>query len=166
MNIQDALKGANPDYQRWVFGKNPYNTNCQRCVVAYELRRRGRDVKAKPNPGDARYPYEIFTDKDGNDIAFSPGYTETEIKKFTETAPNGARHCIYTKWDDGSGDSHVFISENENGKTIYADPQNGSDDVSWYFANGKKNSFRYFRMDDKQIKDDENLINEFVEVKL
>jgi SPP1 gp7 family putative phage head morphogenesis protein len=42
----DALKGTNPNYALgWK-----YQNNCQRCVPAYELRRRGYDVTAKPKP--------------------------------------------------------------------------------------------------------------------
>ena len=46
MAIQDAVKGANPNYSRG----SAYGVNCQRCVQAYEFRRRGYDVVAKPKP--------------------------------------------------------------------------------------------------------------------
>lgn len=41
-------KHANPKYGELVNGSfRPYTCNCQTCVVAYELRRRGYDVEAK-----------------------------------------------------------------------------------------------------------------------
>jgi len=44
LEIEAAVKGANPKFQRGT----PYSANCQRCVQAYEFRRRGYDVVAKP----------------------------------------------------------------------------------------------------------------------
>ena len=46
LTIEDAVKGANPNYH----SSHDYKINCQRCVQAYELRRRGYDVVAKPKP--------------------------------------------------------------------------------------------------------------------
>lgn len=37
-----------------------YQVNCQRVVQAYELRRRGYDVTAKPNPGDGSGQARVF----------------------------------------------------------------------------------------------------------
>lgn len=48
-SINNAYKNANPGYDpRKIFG-DEYSINCQRCVVAYEARRRGYDVVAQPN---------------------------------------------------------------------------------------------------------------------
>lgn len=49
MSIDKAdRKNANPKYQTLVNGSfRPYTSNCQTCVVAYELRKRGYDVEAK-----------------------------------------------------------------------------------------------------------------------
>ena len=47
-NLRDAVMGTNP-----MFGEGPeYQNNCQRCVVAYEMRRRGYAVTAMPRPMD------------------------------------------------------------------------------------------------------------------
>ena len=52
MSEEQANKGnANPNF---YLGKGSgYTTNCQTCVVAYELRRRGYDVSALPNLNNA-----------------------------------------------------------------------------------------------------------------
>ncbi len=47
MSVKDAYAGANPYYDD-TGSHAEYNMNCQRCVVAYELRRRGYDVVALP----------------------------------------------------------------------------------------------------------------------
>lgn len=46
LSITDALKGANPRFAKGT----QYAVNCQRCVQAYELRRRGYNVEALPKP--------------------------------------------------------------------------------------------------------------------
>ena len=46
---------------------------------------------------------------------------------------------------------HVFIAEQENGKTRFIDPQSGEKDVSYYFDSGmiKPIKTRILRVDDK-----------------
>ena len=47
IGIEEAIKGANPFYNT-SGAEGDFSQNCQRCVVAYELRRRGYDVVALP----------------------------------------------------------------------------------------------------------------------
>ena len=47
---QEDAQATNPNY---VTGKREYTANCQRCVCAYEMRRRGYNVIAKPRLPDA-----------------------------------------------------------------------------------------------------------------
>ena len=44
MEVDPAARDANPNYAKG----EEYRTNCQRCIWAYEMRRRGYDVEAKP----------------------------------------------------------------------------------------------------------------------
>ena len=44
MEVDPAARDANPNYAKG----EEYQTNCQRCIWAYEMRRRGYDVEAKP----------------------------------------------------------------------------------------------------------------------
>lgn len=59
-SIEDSLKGANPKYARGT----QYGVNCQRCVQAYELRRRGYDVEALPKPKKNKFGILRVDDKD------------------------------------------------------------------------------------------------------
>ena len=59
----------------------------------------------------------------------------------------------------------LFIAEKENGIVRYVDPQTGSLGVSNYFSFGVPGNFGYFRMDNKNITDDVNIINDTVELK-
>ena len=56
----DGQKG-NPHYSEDV----KYRYNCQSCVIAYEMRRRGYDVEAAPNEGKQR-PYQKEAAQDGS----------------------------------------------------------------------------------------------------
>lgn len=50
--LRDDIAAVNPDYKN---GHLSTRMNCQRCVVAGELRRRGYDVVARPAIGQTRY---------------------------------------------------------------------------------------------------------------
>ena len=168
MAIQDAVKGANPNYSRG----SAYGVNCQRCVQAYEFRRRGYDVVAKPKPstnniiswgsecfiqpGTYQYSYQ----------AYALNQTEAAVKKALANAPDGSRFSIYIKWKRTYGGSaHVFIAEKTGGVVHYLDPQTGNMDASDYFTRGSKGCFGYFRLDDKALTTDPNIISATVEVK-
>ena len=168
MAIQDAVKGANPNYSRG----SAYGVNCQRCVQAYEFRRRGYDVVAKPKPstnniiscgsecfiqpGAYQYSYQ----------AYALNQTEAAVKKALANAPDGSRFSIYIKWKRTYGGSaHVFIAEKTGGVVHYLDPQTGNMDASDYFTRGSKGCFGYFRLDDKALTTDPNIISATVEVK-
>lgn len=86
------------------------------------------------------------------------------IKRELAAAPDGARYTIYVQWKGRGSGAHVFIAEKYNGVVHYVDPQPGKEDVSHYFANGRKGCFGFFRMDDKQITTDQNIIAATVEV--
>ncbi len=121
-----------------------YRHNCQTCTVAYELRRRGYDVEAKPNPNLGKLGVDIrevdvyyathgmgyesrFLDKDGSPVTkFQSGAmadTDDAKRLFIEghTAEKG-RYEVYCQWKTGS--AHVFIVERQkNGNLVWYDPQ-------------------------------------------
>ena len=121
-----------------------YQHNCQTCTVAYELRRRGYDVEAKPNPNLGKLGVDIrevdvycathkmdwrsrFLDKDGSPVTkFRSGAiadTDDAKRLFIEghTAEKG-RYEVYCQWEEGS--AHVFIVERQkNGNLVWYDPQ-------------------------------------------
>lgn len=168
MGMREAVTGANPKYSRG----SAYGVNCQRCVQTYELRRRGYDVTAKPRlpkndivswgsecfiqPGTYQYSWQAYT----------LGQTEAAVKKALANAPDGSRFSIYIKWQKKYGGSaHVFIAEKTGGVVHYIDPQIGNLDASDYFSRGSKGYFGYFRLDDKPLTSDPNIISATVEVK-
>ena len=132
INLADAAEGANPF---WSSTEEPYAINCQRCVVAYELRRRGYDVIAQPNPNDkwAR----LVTGKDGTRYslwrgAFRHAKTDDVLGKTTEATirniekkmkeyGNGSRAVV--EFLRGRGGGHVVNVENRNGKILFVEAQ-------------------------------------------
>ena len=127
-DINEALRGANRNSKNtsdWG-----YENNCQRCCVAYELRRRGKNVVAKPF--DFRNGIEedellinLFeqiperVNLEGNGTVLIQN-----IKSQMEKWGNGSRAMIsFTATDLDSG--HCFIAEQVNGETVFLDPQHG-----------------------------------------
>ena len=168
MAILDAVKGANPNYSRG----SAYGVNCQRCVQAYEFRRRGYDVVAKPKPSTNNiisWGSECFIQPGAYQYsyqAYALNQTEAAVKKALANAPDGSRFSIYIKWKRTYGGSaHVFIAEKTGGVVHYLDPQTGNMDASDYFTRGSKGCFGYFRLDDKALTTDPNIISATVEVK-
>ena len=149
--------------------KTEYTHNCQRCVQAYEFRRRGFDVVAKPKPkvrGRIRYGNDCFTGADGKMADFTFFQTESKVKKEISNAPDGARYVVYVKWKRTYGNgAHVFIAEKENGVVRYVDPQSGKVDVADYFGYGSPGRFGYFRLDDKKLTTDVSIVDEVMEAR-
>ena len=146
-----------------------YTHNCQRCIQAYEFRRRGYDVIAKGKPKDGnniRFGSECFVDSNGKSAQFTFFQTAARVKKELSSAPDGARYGIYVKWKRsyGSG-AHVYVAEIENGTIRYVDPQSGKTDASDYFEKGSSGHFGFLRLDDKQITSDMAVIAETMEVR-
>ena len=160
MSIDDALK-ANPNYS----SGREYQINCQRCVQAYEFRRRGYDVIAMPKPSSnnlVSWGNECFIPSSANprdEYIFSNA--ASEVKKELTAAPDGARYSVYIAWKGRLGGAHVFIAEKQGNTIRYVDPQNGKSDVSSYFLQGKR--FGLFRLDDKDIQAADDIINQTVE---
>ena len=160
-SIEESVKKANPNYSQG----GAYRINCQRCVQAYELRRRGYNVEALPKPPAAQntvcWGSEVFNGYGKSRLdavgAYTTGQSAKQVKAELAQAPDGARYSIYIQWKN-SRSAHVFIAEKENGVVKYYDPQPGSMDASGYFARGKAKRFGFFRMDDKPITTDEGII--------
>lgn len=143
---------ANPNYQKGI--RNGYSQNCQSCVVAYELRRRGYDVEAFMRiVGDAdnipeklayhtelawRVPGTNETPKKmiaggikGRDID-KRGRVITKIKSLSElnaelnelTKEPGRYHINWTWKNENTG--HIVVCEKfANGGIRIYDPQSG-----------------------------------------
>lgn len=156
------LAATNPKYST---GRE-YKVNCQRCVSAYEARRRGYDVEALPaiTNGVDRMPY-MFDKKEGwtsvydgiKPINCTSNRTAGVKKKVEETMlsfGDGARAIVRVQWQQKyGGGGHVFIAEQVDGKTIFIDPQNNKQDVSGYFQLAKTKETYVLRIDDLEFTD-------------
>lgn len=138
-SIEQSLMATNP------FG---YDENCQRCVPAYEMRRRGYDVIAKDAPKNhlddsiGFYDYEkLFV---GMQWKSCSGTGYEEITDYLQKCGNGARVEIAIDTEDGN---HIFAAEQVGKKTIFIDPQKNSTDVREYFHKKLTNKTRFCRID-------------------
>lgn len=147
------LAAVNPSFRT----RDPkWAQNCQRCVPAYEMRRRGYDVVAKPRE----------TDKDGKpskaDRVWNGWMGIFKGASFERCGGSGRARCdsLMKQWGDGAraevyvawprklgGGAHVFVAENRDGKIVYIDPQSAKEDASGYFKNVLKGRTMIARID-------------------
>ena len=124
-----------------------FSVNCQSCVVANELRRRGYDVTALPNlKKEENIPYELsgktncaWIDPEtmqtpekkqaggqyvsGLDIKSK---TLTQLnKELNELTKEAGRYHIDFMWKDGKGGHNITVDRLENGSIRIYDPQIG-----------------------------------------
>lgn len=148
---EEAARKVNPHFAE---GKK-WQNNCQRCVSAYEMRRRGYDVQAKP----------IMLDKHGR-----PDTSDTLRKDWKKTFENASWEQIRIdeddlsvireqmgKWGDGSrsqicvhwpnGWDHVFSAEQIDGRTVFIDSQNPDADATGYFNRLQRGYTMFARVD-------------------
>jgi hypothetical protein len=151
--IMRAAKGTNPNYYKGI----EFQTNCQRCVVTYELRRRGMDVTAAPNYERFTnvFPHltNVFTSFNRHGTRGNGQYVSRRVlMERIGSMPNGARGIVSWsfKGDDGMPDGHVINFEKYNGRIIFIDPQVGLVGSS---ALGKadRNGYDYARLDNLQL---------------
>lgn len=161
--IQDCYNTTNPKYNLGT----EYKVNCQRCVSAYEARRRGIDVTAKAAimDGTDTLPYMMNPKGWANvyengleSLETVKGLTGKKIKdnicSMMREYGDGARAIIRVQWQ-GRNSGHVFIAEQVNGVTQFIDPQSSTRNVSSYFNKGmiKPSSTRLLRIDNKRFTD-------------
>lgn len=162
--IKDCYKTTNPHYRK----DRRYQENCQRCVNAYEARRRGYDVVAKPSPQtSARDTLAIMKHPKGWPAVYEKGPANIEkVKGGTAKTVkmnicermaeygNGARAIVRIRWQKIKS-GHVFMAEQDGDKTRFVDPQSGEKDVAYYFDPGmiKPTKTRLLRVDDKAFTD-------------
>ncbi|OTA27237.1 hypothetical protein B9G54_01580 [Alloscardovia macacae] len=152
-DIENALKGTNPEYES---GDLRYTVNCSRCVVAYEMRRRGFSVVASPRPVTAKgaavndfdtlYWTRVFRSK----LYACEDDGKQNIVDLMNKWGDGSRAIVSVVWDDGVF-GHVFIAEKDKGIIKFVDPQTGKSDVEYYFSLVQKGSTSIMRVDNAKI---------------
>ena len=156
--IDEDIKAVNPKYNPDAQGEEwqKYCENCCYCVTAYEMRRRGYDVKAKPRDNESKYheltdwyenPNEAMFDfKEKRTRSFGKGgnLDEQPLKKplkkddigislflsesYINRLPNGSRGFINLGWYFGGG--HIISFEKDKGSITVVDPQS-NDKYTW-----------------------------------
>lgn len=118
MPMARASSGTNPHYNKDF---DAYSSNCQRCVLTYEARRRGYDVTALPTYSGDLLPYSgDYLKALSNPKTVSVGKSVKKLENQMRDYGDGARAIVgISKGRAG----HVFIAENLRGKITYVDPQ-------------------------------------------
>jgi len=139
----DELRG-NPMF---LSGLDEYTCNCQSCVVANELRRRGYDVEAKPNYAIPHSPQfilsfdtrSIWVDRKTGlppvaERISLRGIDDVELANaIMDKIKTQGRYNLSVTWEkpnkNGEKYGHVFTIERKRNGTIFAyDPQTGEMD--------------------------------------
>lgn len=153
-SIEDDLKAINPNFS---LGESfAWHYNCQRCVSAYEARRRGFDVEALPRAiGEdplaiMNHPNGWPSVYEGAELLDCSGNSGTQAKLNIESQMeqwgSGARAIVRVRWKE-TGGGHVFIAERINGTTYFIDPQTGQMNVGEYFNFAMGNGVFCMRID-------------------
>lgn len=108
-----------------------YTNNCPHTTMAYELRRRGYDVKAKPAPkgmliSDIQKDYGnperyVFTNLHRS-LSYKP--INDSLNHYFSELPDGYRGAATVFWKNVQS-GHIFNVEKINGKVMFIDSQNG-----------------------------------------
>lgn len=148
----ENLALVNPSYR----SKKPeYRQNCQRCVPAYEMRRRGYDVIAKPakvtengvlSPSDELYTKwnQVFKGARFSHCMGADGGKAEIVRRMGEW-DDGAVAEVMVQWKDSG--AHAFVAEKVGGNIRFIDPQTGKTDCENYFTNAKTNATMIARID-------------------
>lgn len=123
MTFEKADSGAPNPY----FGKKDlvgYNTNCQTCVVAYEARRRGYDVRALPNyrnPNIKQLSRNTLKAYEGGQHIRKPS-GQNKMKFLRSNIREGERWTLEFKWQKRDA-AHIITVEMVSGELYAYDPQ-------------------------------------------
>lgn len=145
----DSLKVVNPHYN---LTDKRYNTNCANCVSAFEMRRRGYNVVAKPmgkNHHLMHCPEDAWKEPK---IEKTIGSGLEEILKSFEKWPNKSRAEVAVTWKYGNS-GHVFVAEKIDGAVHFYDVQSGTMYSKSVFKRVKDGETKFWRIDDLEPSD-------------
>ena len=163
-SISESIVSTNPHHS---YDFREYSENCQRCVVAYELNRRGYDVTALPTyQGDRLGEVAYYSPATGTyegrwKGAFQNART-TNVGSNTESGAisniestmrsygPGARAVVQIFYRSGGG--HVFNVENQGGRIVYVEAQTGRiKNIGSTMSHVRTNSVNLVRTDNLRI---------------
>ncbi len=125
----------------WSSRYREFSENCQRCVVAYELNRRGYNVTAQPTYRGDKLPKVAYYNQKRNTVegrwegAFknakavdvsssSADGVVSNIESSMRAYGSGSRGVVQIFYKSGGG--HVFNVENQGGRIVYIEAQRGT----------------------------------------
>ncbi|MGI5070523.1 hypothetical protein HRO26_05185 [Treponema pectinovorum] len=175
MNFRQADGGSpNPNYKKG----GGYAKNCQTCVVAYELRRRGYNVEALPNYKGSMLDvlsYRTNIAWVNRETGKNPDYIKPEgntLNKVFEWLRNNLkpnnRYTIEWQWTAKSSGHIIHCFKNKNNKVSFYDPQKGinnrfEDDINKYFENAIIKSLKLLDVQNCDI--NMNVVNKILKKK-
>ena len=141
---QHCLTHTNPNYNEAPQWRN----NCQRCVPALEMRRRGAEVTARPSTYGSEhlsyYPFDVWQNAT---VLNCQGSGRSDIQRCMSEWGDGARAQVVVYWDGPHGGGHTFIAEQRNGETVFSDPQTGNRNAEGYFNRVISGRTQFCRID-------------------
>ena len=151
-DFSDDLSKTNPN---WSTKEAQWQNNCQRCVPTYEMRRRGFNVTAKPQPEtDTRNDYLAMNPwKVWKNPKLQPFNGKNDIETAMATMGDGARVQVKIVFKNGQG--HTFVAEQMDGKTVFLDPQTGKECGNYFDDKATSNGWNnlFWRIDDQEPSD-------------
>jgi hypothetical protein len=156
MDPDTAAKGTN---QRWHVGQEgdtDYQRNCTRCVTAYEMRRRGYDVKARgvttPEAPTKRTNHTAsnWREKDGSVREPLVPWGKKQTEEIIMSWDVGARGFMSGAWRSGGG--HIWNVERTKDGYIFVEAQTGRnagiEPIQHNWSNLIADSLQIVRVDD------------------
>lgn len=145
------VRFTNPNY----YEGRKWQVNCQRVAVAYELRRRGYAVEARPNdkkPGTKQYTYRDLEAVWKGDRQFTPittigGDLKRQAENIVRDWPVPSRGWVTANWKAGA--AHIWnVEKLPDGRVVWIDAQIRSvlPDGQPHFTNA--GSMQIMRVDD------------------
>ena len=173
MTFKEANENkSNPEYLKDPHNEK-YNRNCQSCVLAYEARRRGYDVKVVARNkydktqllaenSSAAFVYKS-TGKPCDFTTLKPSNSTNLYNQLNNQINKNERYVFRYTWFDGadSGGHIVTIEKDDDENLAIYDPQTGirkyKEEMKHFFKaylkfNGKSN-IGLLRVDDKDLND-------------
>lgn len=134
-SVEDDCAAINEDYP-----SDGYTANCPSCSLAYDMRRRGYDVKATSIANGIRDAeiLKFWKNAEYKSVKGSSGDYQKDSNRLTselKACGEGARGTVTVRWN--SGGAHILNWENIGGQTYFIDAQSNTILPDWKFTRQK-----------------------------
>lgn len=141
----NALKNTNPKFRT----ESGYDLNCPNCACAYEMRKRGYDVIARPYVSGGSHYLNMHPESAWEEAVIIECSGKNDIIKLLTETENDARFEVAYMRNHGGG--HVIIAEKENGYIHFLDVQSGNEIDGSCLDKKNINSIKCFRIDNLEV---------------